>query len=70
MRTGRVWQLVHDIEAVSYGNSHERMHAVHQLAAVLDLVVHKANPKPFVQTKTADDIMNSIKQFSMRIADL
>jgi hypothetical protein len=33
-------------------------------------VVHNANPNPFVQTKTADDSMNSIKRFSMRIAEL
>jgi len=33
------------------------------------LAVHNANPKPFVWTKTADDILDSIKRFCMRISD-
>jgi transposase len=33
------------------------------------LAVHNDNPKPFVWTKTADDILDSIKRFCMRISD-
>ena len=33
------------------------------------LAVHNAHPKPFVWTKTADDILDSIKRFCMRISD-
>ena len=33
------------------------------------LAVHNANPKPFVWNKTADDILDSIKRFCMRISD-
>ncbi|MDZ5461766.1 IS630 family transposase [Azohydromonas lata] len=33
------------------------------------LAVHNDNPKPFIWTKTADDILDSIKRFCMRISD-
>jgi len=33
------------------------------------LAVHNANPKPFVWTKTADDILDSVKRFCMRISN-
>jgi transposase len=33
------------------------------------LAVHNADPKPFNWTKTADDILDSIKRFCMRISD-
>jgi transposase len=33
------------------------------------LAVHNANPKPFVWTKAADDILDSVKRFCMRISN-
>jgi transposase len=33
------------------------------------LAIHNADPKPFNWTKTADDILDSIKRFCMRISD-
>src|SRR5437867_1730438 len=40
-------------------------------AAIQEFIdVHQTNPKPFVWTKTADDILASIARFALRTADV